>query len=127
MIKYNIITNSKEDSQHSNIIPDIEFQFSLSSCTIILMKLQEFYFLKIKINLLKNKSNCTRWLWKSQKSNKINQIIMKKKMVHYDIAGRSEAAAQAEPPWESRVTDHEIDPVAGESQHTEPRTIPWSA
>lgn len=60
MIKYNIITNSKEDSQHSNIIPDIEFQFSLSSCTIILMKLQEFYFLKIKINLLKNKSNCTR-------------------------------------------------------------------
>lgn len=60
MIKYNIITNSKENSQHSNIIPDIEFQFSLSSCTIILMKLQEFYFLKIKINLLKNKSNCTR-------------------------------------------------------------------
>lgn len=48
-------------------------------------------------------------------------------MVRYDIAGRSEAAAQAEPSREPRVTDHEIDPVAGESQHTESRTIPWSA
>lgn len=72
MIKY----NSKENSQHLNIIPDIEFQFSLPSCTIILLKLQEFYFLKI--NLLKINQIVQDDCAKSQNSNKINQIIMKK-------------------------------------------------
>ena len=61
---------------------------------------------------------------KFQKSNKINQII---KMVRTYIVGRSEAAAQVEPSREPRVTDHEIDPVAGEPQHIESRTIPWPA
>lgn len=120
MIKY----NSKENSQHSNIIPDIEFQFSLPSCTIILIKLREFYFLKI--NLLKMNQIVQDDCAKSQNSNKINQIIMKKNGT-YNIVGRSEAAAQAEPPREPRITDHEIDPVAGESRHIESRTIPWSA